>query len=121
MLAKTYGLNSHPLSLIKCNHRDDRAWNDASAVVDEIQAMAKIPVEVQLQQIIATARQKLPWICELLDRAGGVPTSCAFDIWVEKLGFLRKQEAIVADPAQKFALKKQIEEAESKIRDLQGR
>ena len=47
-------------------------------------------------------------------------TSGALKIWREKLNFLREQEAIAADPAQKFALKKQIEEAESKIRALGG-
>jgi hypothetical protein len=33
---------------------------------------------------------------------------------------LQQQEAIIADPAQKFALKKQIEEAEQKICELGG-
>lgn len=39
-------------------------------------------------------------------------------IWKEKLEYLREQETITADPAQKFELKKQIEEAELKIREL---
>ena len=30
------------------------------------------------------------------------------DIWREKLNYLRTQEAIVADPSQKFQLQKQI-------------
>lgn len=41
-------------------------------------------------------------------------------VWKEKLEYLREQEAIIADPAQKFALKKQIEEAERKIHELGG-
>jgi hypothetical protein len=40
--------------------------------------------------------------------------------WQEKLQFLQAEEAITADPAQKLALKKQIEEAEQKIRELGG-
>ncbi|MBL8470424.1 MAG: toll/interleukin-1 receptor domain-containing protein [Rhodocyclaceae bacterium] len=44
--------------------------------------------------------------------------SGALAIWLEKLEFLRQQEAIAADAAQKFAIKKQIEEAEAKIREL---
>ncbi len=44
--------------------------------------------------------------------------SRALALWREKRDFLREQEAIAADPAQKFALMKQIEEAERKIREL---
>jgi len=40
------------------------------------------------------------------------------ELWQEKLSFLQEQEAITADPAQKFALKKQIEEAKAKIKEL---
>jgi hypothetical protein len=39
-------------------------------------------------------------------------------IWTEKLDYLRQQEALAADPAQKFTLKKQIAEAKAKIREL---
>ncbi len=49
-----------------------------------------------------------------------VPESSALAGWREKLEFFRQQEVIVVDPAQKFALMKQIEEAERKIRDLGG-
>ena len=48
------------------------------------------------------------------------PTSGALQLWREKLYALQNQEAIIADPAQKFALKKQIEEAHEKIRELGG-
>lgn len=44
----------------------------------------------------------------------------ALATWKDKLSYFREQEAITADPAQKFALKKEIEEAERKIRELQG-
>jgi tetratricopeptide (TPR) repeat protein len=53
-------------------------------------------------------------------QAGTTPkrTSRALALWQEKLEFLREQEAIAADPSQKFTLRKQIEEAEEKIREL---
>ncbi len=42
----------------------------------------------------------------------------AVALWREKIEFLRQQEAITSDPAQKFSLKKQIQEAEAKIAEL---
>ena len=39
-------------------------------------------------------------------------------LWREKLEYLLEAEAIATEPAQKFALKKQIEEARAKIREL---
>jgi len=47
-------------------------------------------------------------------------TNPALGVWQEKLDYLRQQEAIASDPAQKFAIKKQIEEAKEKIRELGG-
>jgi len=44
----------------------------------------------------------------------------AVAIWREKLDFLEEQEAILADPAQRFALRHQIEEARAKIAELGG-
>lgn len=46
------------------------------------------------------------------------PAFGALALWREKLDFLLREEAIAADAAQRFALKKQIEEARQKIRDL---
>jgi hypothetical protein len=48
----------------------------------------------------------------------GTASSGAAAIWREKLELLREQEAICSDPAQRFTLKKQIEEAEIKLRGL---
>jgi hypothetical protein len=48
------------------------------------------------------------------------PVSPALKIWQEKLAYLQNQEAITADPAQKFALSKQIEECQQKIKELAG-
>jgi hypothetical protein len=42
----------------------------------------------------------------------------ALAIWRLKLDYLRQQEAIVSDAAQKFALSQQIEEAKAKIAEL---
>ena len=44
--------------------------------------------------------------------------SSALAIWREKLDYLQQQEAIESNPATKFTIKKQIEEAERKIREL---
>jgi len=49
------------------------------------------------------------------------PASDALAIWQEKLDYLRQQEAIIAYPAQKFSMKKQIEEAQQKIAELGGK
>lgn len=51
-------------------------------------------------------------------RTPGAAPSPAAAIWREKLEYLRAQEAICSDPAQKFTLRKQIEEAEGKLREL---
>ena len=51
---------------------------------------------------------------------GGSPKSRALALWEEKLAFFQEQEAIAADPAQKFTLRKQIEEAQEKVRALGG-
>jgi hypothetical protein len=42
----------------------------------------------------------------------------ALAIWREKLDYLQQQEAITSDHAQKFSLKKQIEEVRQKIQEL---
>jgi hypothetical protein len=39
-------------------------------------------------------------------------SSGALTVWREKLNYLQEREAIAADPSQKFALRKQIEEAQ---------
>jgi tetratricopeptide (TPR) repeat protein len=51
---------------------------------------------------------------------GGGPQSKALALWKEKLAFLEEQEAIAVDGPQKFALKKQIEEAREKVREYGG-
>jgi tetratricopeptide (TPR) repeat protein len=51
---------------------------------------------------------------------GGNPKSRALALWEEKLAFLEEQEALASDPAQRFTLKKQIEEAREKVRVYGG-
>lgn len=52
---------------------------------------------------------------------GGSPRNPgALAIWEEKLAFLEEQEALASDPAQRFTLKKQIEEAREKVRALRA-
>jgi hypothetical protein len=46
--------------------------------------------------------------------------SRALALWQEKLAFLEGQEPLVTDAAQKFSLRKQIEEAREKIREHGG-
>jgi len=46
--------------------------------------------------------------------------SQALDTWRKKLDYFQQQEAIVADPAQKFALAENIEEAKAKIAELEA-
>src|SRR6185436_13018511 len=38
--------------------------------------------------------------------------------WKRRLAFLQEQEAVVSDPAQRFTLREQIEEAHAKLREL---
>jgi hypothetical protein len=57
---------------------------------------------------------------EILSIRGAVSDVDSAAIWKEKLEYLRSQEAIASDPAQKFALMKQIEEAQVKVRELGG-
>lgn len=42
------------------------------------------------------------------------------ELWREKLAYFQQQEAIASDAAQKFQLKKQIQECQQKITELGG-
>jgi len=44
----------------------------------------------------------------------------ALAVWREKLDYLRTQEALAADPALRFALSKQIQEAQMRVNELDG-
>lgn len=48
------------------------------------------------------------------------PSSGALLVWQERLEFLQVEEAKAADPAQKFSLRKSIEDAKAKIREHGG-
>lgn len=51
---------------------------------------------------------------------GTAPPGRALSLWREKLAFLEEQEPLAVDPAQKFSLRKQVDEAREKIRELGG-
>ncbi|MBO3457637.1 5'-methylthioadenosine/S-adenosylhomocysteine nucleosidase [Aetokthonos hydrillicola Thurmond2011] len=44
----------------------------------------------------------------------------AIQLWKEKLQYFREQEAIIANPAQKFELREQIKECNQKIKELEA-
>jgi len=44
----------------------------------------------------------------------------ALELWQEKLAYLLNEEPLTVDSSQKFKLKKEIEEAQEKIRNLEG-
>jgi hypothetical protein len=54
------------------------------------------------------------------NRAKAFPghSSSAIEVWQEKLECLRTQEPLAVDVGQRFAIKKQIEEAQHKIAEL---
>ena len=48
------------------------------------------------------------------------PDNARRPLWTQKLAFLEEHEAIAVDASQRFALKKQIEEARAKVREHGG-
>jgi hypothetical protein len=48
------------------------------------------------------------------------PSPPALALWKEKLGDLQAAEALAFDPAAKFKIRKDIEEAKAKIREYGG-
>jgi hypothetical protein len=54
------------------------------------------------------------------DPARETTMTSAVSVWEERLEFLRCEQAKLSDPAQKFALHKQIEETEAMIETLRG-
>jgi hypothetical protein len=78
----------------------------APAVATDVIRLLKRLFGLQAQRISSPAAPRRP------------SKSAALELWNEKLEYLQQQEAVVADPATKFALKKQIEEAREKIGQL---
>lgn len=101
------------LSAIQVWQKDGKPLSGMSRHAAEA-ALAELAGEITdllLQPISKSSRLPRPHL------PGATPSPAA-TIWREKLEFLRVQEAICSDPAQRFTLKKQIEEAEAKLRDL---
>ena len=90
------------------------------ALAMRIPAVAATTAPGATPPISPTPTPSQPPIAAAPSASPSPPSSGALAIWQEKLDYLQQQEAITADPAQKFALKKQIEEAEEKIRELGG-
>jgi hypothetical protein len=81
----------------------------------------KAGIEGKEPGFVADGRNERPTVHPVATpRQPSVPGSAALKIWREKLAYLEEQEAIAADAAQKFALRKQIEEATTKIQQLGG-
>jgi hypothetical protein len=85
-----------------------------------LSGMSKSDAEAALSALAAEIADLVltpPSKSSFLPPPGATKPSAALAIWKEKLEFLHLQEAIISDPAQKFTIKKQIEEAEAKIRE----
>jgi hypothetical protein len=80
----------------------------APAVATDVIRLLKRLFGLQPQRISSPAAPRRP------------RNSAALELWHEKLSYLQQQEAISAEAAQKFALKKLIEEARDKIIELGG-
>ena len=106
-----------------------------SALLDRLMLAMNMPTQWRPSKNL-TAGERCQLFLEWAESAGmleeleqqlGQPESTpptknkAVELWQEKLEYLQQQEAVVSDPAQKFALSKQIEEAERKIAELGGR
>jgi len=74
--------------------------------------------------VLVQPHQDRPDVVTGITPGGGAPaggsSSKALDLWRQKLAYFEEQEAIVSDPAQKFALRKQIEEVAAKIKQFGG-
>ena len=116
-----------------------RAWEGNTSVslelVDGTIDISRFPWPSELKQIpghsfysaIGGENEPMDVFCAsifavqfLLDMLKSDGQSTAISLWKEKLGEFQQQEAIASDPGQKFALKKQIEEAQRKIQELSG-
>jgi hypothetical protein len=76
-------------------------------------------LKTELVQEGAAAPQKVKAAEPTHSQASNAQTSLV-TLWQKKLDFLQKQEAIASDPAQKFTLAEQIEEAKAKIKEHGG-
>jgi hypothetical protein len=89
-----------PLAEIKSNR--DQAW---------------VRVCTEIKKAVALPATSSPGMSA---PATAASSGSALRVWQEKLEYLLEQEAITVDPDQKFRLRKLIEEARQKIRELGG-
>jgi TIR domain len=99
--------NTQPISDLNREDFEDLSGPAPTVATDVIRLLKRL-FGLQPQRIPSPAAPRRP------------TTSVALELWREKLSYLQQQEAIVADPATRFALKKQIEEIHGKINELGG-
>jgi hypothetical protein len=92
-------------------------WTDLSQLGSKAQGTITTVGQRMLKQLLG--KPGSPTVAPL-PAVTDLPNSAPLDIWREKLEFLLGQEAVISDPGQKFTLKKQIAEVETKIRELEG-
>lgn len=95
-----------------------------SCILEDDQGTRPEPVEVREVEVTGQTRPHDP----MSQFAGDAPNdvgktianaSDALQLWKEKLSYFQRELAITSDPAQKFNLRKLIEEAQSAIRSLE--
>ena len=99
--------NAQPIASLNREDFEDLS-GPAPAVATDVIRLLKRLFGLQPQRLLSPAAPRRP------------TTSAALELWREKLSYLQQQEAIVADPATRFALKKQIEEIHDKMIELGG-
>lgn len=112
-------LDEDHISICKPASRDKQLYKALVRWVDEC-VSAPAPRDDQKPQAAAPkASTGAPPPQPAPSTAPAAPSkNTATAIWQEELDYLRAQEAICSDLAQRFTLKKQIEEAQAKLREL---
>jgi hypothetical protein len=103
------GTSDFLVRLPKPRHFDTQIDDDVNQKVDGPRVRAIKQMDKLKKQFLGQSRR---------DQPNSEPT--ALMTWIEKLAYLQQQEALIADPTQKFTLRKQIEEAKAKIQGLGG-
>lgn len=105
-----------------CLDSDEGYWQLYRLLTDQPEVEAgKLGFRKQLPRLKPlgpTAQNPLPDGAAQERSKPAARSNPAAQIWREKLAFLQEQEALLSDPAQRFAVRKQIEEAERKIDEL---
>ena len=95
----------------------DKEWRPSPAAIDDD---TNTRVEGPRIEAIAQMDKLLAEFVKTQQPNHRAVVPVALLVWSEKLAYLLEQEAIAVDAAQKFALRKQIEEARARILELGG-